>query len=522
VSDRRVVSETRSPLRCHGIVLAIVLVAAILLLPTRALAAGATPDGFYGVNPGDLFKLPQAQWDTHLASIAGDGVQVVRMGAWWSDLEPGPPVNGQHHYSWSDIDKQVAALARHNLQWEPLLCFSATWGSKIDGDYNAAPDGPGNFAAFAAALAQRYGRNGTFWQEHPELPAQPVTAYEVWNEENAKVYWHPATPADYADLYAATRSSIHQVDDSAHVVVGGLAAADNSAVVAPADFLREMYAHRPDLKGTVDAVALHPYANTPQRVYEKLAAFRKDLDAIAGPGVPIELTEIGWTTTDVSESTRAQYLGEVASTLGRTDCGVDRVTAYAWLGPEQVASDREQWFGIANSDGSNKPSATAYAESVRRMRGLSGAAPADTVHLCGASTAAVRSASAKAKAKAKPAHLKLHITVRRHPTRSGRLIISARCSSGCRLRVELRIPQPHGLAFASRVTSFAALTTRRTALRQTLSVNFAKRLQGGATRLKVKVTAIGRTGLRATRSRTLRLRPTGTFAAQASKTTFVS
>ena len=113
------------------------LAAVICFAPASALAAGPAPDDFFGVNPGDLFKLPQAQWDTQLQAIADDGVQVVRMGAWWSDLEPGPPVNGVHHYSWSDIDKQVVALARHNLQWEPLLCFSATWGSRIHGDYSA-------------------------------------------------------------------------------------------------------------------------------------------------------------------------------------------------------------------------------------------------------------------------------------------------------------------------------------------------------------------------------------------------
>jgi hypothetical protein len=115
------------------------LAAVICLLPASAFAAGPAPDNFYGVNPGDLFKLPQAQWDTQLQAISDDGVQVVRMGAWWSDLEPGPPVNGVHGYSWGDIDKQVSALARHNLQWEPLLCFSATWGSKIPGDYSGAP-----------------------------------------------------------------------------------------------------------------------------------------------------------------------------------------------------------------------------------------------------------------------------------------------------------------------------------------------------------------------------------------------
>jgi hypothetical protein len=486
------------------------LAAVICLLPASAFAAGPAPANFYGVNPGDLFKLPQAQWDTQLQAISDDGIQVVRMGAWWSDLEPGPPVNGVHGYSWSDIDKQVAALARHNLQWEPLLCFSATWGSTIPGDYSGAPDGTGNFSLFAAALAKRYGPGGSFWSEHPELPALPVSAYEVWNEENAKVYWHPSTPEDYADLYAATRSAVHGVDPDARVVVGGLAAADNSSVMAPADFLRKMYAHRPDLKGNVDAVALHPYARNPAGVYTKIADFRHDLDAIAGPGVPIELTEIGWSTTDTPESQRAGYLRELASTLPRTDCGLGRMTAYAWIGPEQDAGDREQWFGIAG-----KPSADAFASSVRMMRGITAGAPTDTVHLC--SSASTRAATGAAKSKSR--HLKLTVKVRRHPHRAGRLIIAARCSSGCLLQVQVGVP--HGkAAWAARVATLR-ITSRHRARSQTLSVNVAKRLGLSAKQLRVKVTATGSRGTRATRYRTVRLRPAGQLAVQAARAAYV-
>jgi polysaccharide biosynthesis protein PslG len=481
-------------IKTPAIALATLLLAAVvLLMPARAHAAGPTRDGFFGVNPGDLFKLPQSQWDTHLQAISDDGVQVVRMGAWWSDLEPGAPVNGQHGYSWSDIDKQVGALARHHLQWEPLLCFSATWASTIDGDYNGAPAGTDNFARFGAALAQRYGAGGSFWSEHPELPALPVASYEIWNEENAKVYWHPGTAGSYADLYAATHSAIHGVDDSARVVVGGLAAADNSSVQDPADFVRAMYTHRPDLRGRVDAVALHPYAREPRSVYTKVAQFRHELDDIAGPGVPLELTEIGWTTADTPESRRADYLREVASTLSRTDCGIDRLSAYAWLGPEQAVGDREQWFGIANRDGSNKPSASAYASSVKLMRGLSGSAPTTTVRLCsGSGPSAIA-----------PAHLRLKVSVKRNPRRAGRVLVHARCSSGCRLRAELRIRPTGRTARASRL---AAVTSGRVSRNQTLSIKLAKRIRGGARLLRIKVTAIGSNGQTATRWRTLHVR----------------
>jgi Glycosyl hydrolase catalytic core len=413
-------------------------------LPAPALAAGA-----FGINPGDLFQLPQAQWGSQLAAIASDGVQTVRMGAWWSDLEPAPG-----HYAWDDLDQRVAALARHNLQWEPLLSFSTTWGSSVPGDYTAPPAGSDHFGAFAAALAQRYGRGGSFWRDHPELPQLPVTAYEVWNEENAEAFWRPASqaPEQYADLYATTRAAIHGVDDSARVVVGGLAVPNNASVTAPADFLARVYAHRPDLRGRVDAVALHPYARTPARVFERVAAFRQDLDRIAGPGVPIEVTEIGWTTSDTPEQTRAAYLREVASTLPRSDCGVDRLSVYAWIGPERDAGDREQWFGIAG-----KPSEAALADAIK-------SAGSGTVPLCSSAP-----------------------TVSLARRQGRRLVIRLGCSGSraCRVRVELRAP---GKAAAARVRKLRPK-------RRTLVIRIPKRIQ------HVTVTVTGPSGLRITRSR---------------------
>jgi hypothetical protein len=233
------------------------------------------------------------------------------------------------------------------------------------------------------------------------------------------------------------------------------------------DFLRAMYAHRPDLRGSVDAVGLHPFAPEPRGVYARVAAFREALDEIAGPGVPMEVTEIGWTTTETPEQARASYLGQVAGTLADSDCGVERVVPYAWLGPEQDASDREQWFGIANRDGSPKPSATAYANAVGAARERSG-----TEAIC--------------------SRLKLRVKVVPQ-RRAGRVVVLARCSSQCRLRVELREPQ--------RDASTERMTRHR-ARRQRVTLAYR-----GAGKLKLTVTATGRDGRRATRRHTVRMRP---------------
>ena len=155
---------------------------------------------------------------------------------------------------------------------------------------------------------------------------------------------------------------------------------------APADFLRQMYAHRPDLKGNVDAVGFHPYARDPQGVYEKIAAFRHDLDAIAGAGVPIELTEIGWTTTDTSESNRAGYLREVAS-----HARAHRLRRRARAGVRLARPRAGRRRSRAVVRHRQRDGQQAVGERLRR-RGPSDArragAPTDTVRICTGSAAA--------------------------------------------------------------------------------------------------------------------------------------
>lgn len=480
-------------------ILTIAAVACALL--SGVLAAGAsaaTPDGMFGINPGDVFRLPQSQWDAHLAAMKADGIETVRMGAWWSDLENAPPVNGVHTYSWSELDQRVVALAQHGLRWAPLLSFSPTWGSKVAGDYSAAPASDAYFASFAAALAARYGRGGSFWTEHPELTALPVTSYELWNEENSSVYWHPGDAASYADLYAAGRAAIHTVDDAATVEVGGLAATANGATPAD-DFLRQMLAHRPDLRGHIDAVAFHPYAADVAGVFAAIAGFRHALDAAAGPGIPLDLTEIGWSTTTTSEAARAADLATLTTTLPRSDCGIESVAPYSWLGPEQDRTDREQWFGIENADATPKPSAVAYAGAVQVMRGLSATpAPTATVAICSASARTAAPAGAGSGAAAKHAHaFRVRVALRQDRRHRTRLRVAARCPVGCRLRFVL--VNPTGATAAA----YTSHVSRHFSRRRSVTLHIPRRLVGH--RVRVKVTAVARNGRRAHRSKTLRL-----------------
>jgi hypothetical protein len=71
--------------------------------------------------------------------------------------------------------------------------------------------------------------------------------------------------------------------------------------------------------------------------------------------------------------------------------------------------------------------------------------------------------------------------------------------------VELRVPGRRG-AHAAGLTGSGPRTARYRAGRQTLTVNVARRIHRHAARVRVKVTAIERHGVRTTRTRTLRVR----------------
>jgi hypothetical protein len=357
-----------------------------------------------------------------------------------------------------------------------------------------APAHVGDFAAFAGALARRYGRGGSFWQSHASLPQVPVTDYEIWNEENSTTFMHPQTsaPEAYADLYMAARGAIKSVDPQATVVVGGLALG-KSDVTDEVQFIQRMYAHRPDLAGHVDGMGLHPYQQTLADTYMRLAKFRQALDQVAGAAVPLEITEIGWATTSVSESERASDLSLLAEQLPHSDCNVDRLLPYTWLTQESNASDPESWFGIWNHDGSGKPSGIAYLNAVRLMRGLTSTAPPTNTNVICHPGAGAQGAGASGP------RLRLRVVgVRpRHWVK-----VAVRCRPSCLLRLDL-----YGRGKRPKARTHR-MSTRTGGLRSRRRV-FKLRIRGAASlrpRAVVRATAVGGKGGVTKKHRKVRIR----------------
>jgi len=217
--------------------------------------ADMSPSGF-GVNAENLVtQFPEGDWEMHMREMHAIGIRIVRTDAPWATVEPDAPAGARHTYHWQSLDRIVYHLAVAGLRWLPIADYSAPWAASQSFLHRpnaySAPRDPSQFAAYGTALAVRYGPNGRFWRAHAKLRSLPVTAIEIWNEENG-IYWQPAPDAAaYAQLYEDTRAAIHAVAPHLEVLVGGLAPA------TAATFLGEMLTVLGSGRGKVDAVGLH-------------------------------------------------------------------------------------------------------------------------------------------------------------------------------------------------------------------------------------------------------------------------
>ena len=354
-----------------------------LAASVTALAGGAQPaaaaapaEDFFGVNVGMVMNLAPEERDAHLAKMAANGLKVVRQDASWIGAEPQAPdaETGEHHYDWSGYDTTAAAFAAQGLRWYPILDYSTNWSAEIPDDPMSAPaaDRLDDFAAYARAFAQRYGEGGAFWAEHPELPTLPVAAYEIWNEENANMFWRQqdSAPEVYSDLYTQARSAIREVDTATPVVVGGLLDAN---ATDPNTFLRRMVARHPELRTDMDAVGYHPYQQSYDGIISGIGRLRATLRGLGAGPVPIEITEVGITTSWISEETRASVMSRLARQLPDDSRGVTRFMPYVWASSDQGDGPDGYW-GMVRLDGTEKPTATAYLAAVRGSSGDRGSA----------------------------------------------------------------------------------------------------------------------------------------------------
>lgn len=338
----------RMTARCRSLLVRALPLAGVI--GAMALAAAPAASGAEaGVN---LVGSTSAQ----MPSVQALGTHWVRMFASWPDLEP---TKGSFSTFWLSYYEETFRTLPSGTKVLLDIVDTPSWETGSSNP-QTPPANPQEYAAFAGALARDFGTK--------------VAAYEVWNEEDASLWWAGGpNPAAYTQLLKDTYPAIKAANPSATVVLGGLTGNDY-------EFLEGVY--RAGGKGYFDAVGVHtdtacnvisPYdfvrGAGNRLIPDSFLAYR-EVHAVMlanGDNKPIWMTELSWRTTSATCSEGA-WAGQKAEGVSEEQQATYLRQAYHCLAEApyvQVAL----WFpledegpvtsGLLRSNGSRKPSFAA-------------------------------------------------------------------------------------------------------------------------------------------------------------------
>jgi hypothetical protein len=335
---------------------------AVGLLAAPCGAAGArsaVPSGLLGMQ---AWADPT---EADLELMRSAGVRTLRDNLSWSVVEP---VRGQR--AWDRYDAVFERAARSGIEVVPVLVGTPSFAAKIP-QYPPRAGARRAWTRFVRDAVARYGHGGSFWRAHPELPLQPVTAWQVWNEPNLPFWWNGRPNVNqYLTLLKQTRAAIRSRDARARIVLAGMPVTARDTRVP--NYLRAVYA-RQGVKRLFDVVAIHAFAGSAVGAVGVVRRTRSIMRSARDSGTPIWVTEIGWGSQPTAapphlstdEATQAARLTASLTTLARQQAklGVEKAFWFAWRDRALVLGEQDWWApntGLFRADGSAKPSWRAF------------------------------------------------------------------------------------------------------------------------------------------------------------------
>ncbi len=263
-----------------------------------AESAVAAPSRFFGVMPQGPLEAADYQ------KMGEANVGVLRFEMSWPAIDPS---SDPTDFDWSSADAVVGSAAMNGVTTLPFVTSAPSWVLELDGHDcdpgTCPPYGPRGdaalaaFRAFVSAAAERYGPDGQFWAENPEIPELPIRAWQIWNEQNSPSFWKPKPNVKaYAKLLDSAHRAISRVDPGAKVILGGMFGTPlggRKPAISAWDFLGKLYR----LKGArrdFDGVAPHPYASKLAKVQDQVDLLRDAMVAAHDRDAELWITEIGW------------------------------------------------------------------------------------------------------------------------------------------------------------------------------------------------------------------------------------
>jgi hypothetical protein len=341
-----------------------------------SLAGAAVPQDFVGIVSDDTFVGGHDYKASNFAAQHAAGIGLIRRTFVWAQIEQDP-----NAYDFRAYDDLVATAAEHGVRVLPVLFDPPAFRSSRPAT-NAKrgtyfPKKFSDLGDFGAAVARRYGVNGSLWSERPSIPKLPITSYQVWNEPNLPVYSQPRPdPKRYVALLKAAAHGIRAVDPKAEIVTAGL---PDSRLSRPDvyKFITAMY--KAGAKGSFNSLAVNPYARTTSEMLGKLKKIRKIMNRAHDTKATLWVTEIGWSDAGpraefrVGAKGQARLLAKIipAFKRARSSLRLRGFVYFSWRdGLPYAPNFKDFWglhTGLLKAGGAAKPALAAFKRAVAKL-----------------------------------------------------------------------------------------------------------------------------------------------------------
>jgi Beta-galactosidase len=362
------------------LILCVALLALLAVSPV-AEAKRTVPRGFYAVMwDREATDAPDAEQEDQWALMARSGVESVRTVFSWAQAQPEPGVT-----SFAYTDRLVGLAAAHNIELLPVVRTTPAWAALNPFARGSPPRDVADYTAYLEALIARYGPQGSFWVEHPELPWRPVRSWQIWNEPHLNIWWNVdgrsenAWVREYARLLKAAKATIDAADPGATVVLAALA-----------DFAWKHLdrLNRHGVGRYFDVAAINLFTARPGYVMRGVRFFRRAMRRGGAGRKPVWLTEStwpagkgrvsrpqtswqrAWYTTDAGMAQRLRGIYSIAS-KSRRRLRIGRVVWYTWSSAYRD-NDLFDYAGLIRFSGGEyeaRPALAAYTASARDHQG---------------------------------------------------------------------------------------------------------------------------------------------------------
>jgi hypothetical protein len=358
------------------LLLVVALVLTLFCAPTAGAVERKVPRGFVGVMWDKEIQDASPQvYDEQFAKMATHGVETVRVIFSWNLAQE---VQGQTTFKYTD--PMVEFASRHGIDPLPIVTYAPPWARVEPNELGSAPSNYQAYAEFLKLVIARYGPDGQFWQEKPDVPYRPVRYWQIWNEPGVQYQWSPQAgwPERYGELLRLAYPTVKQADPGAKVVLAGLANASWEEMDALYD--------RGGVKGSFDVAAVHYYARITSQFYDIARRLRASLNAHGDRRMPIWWTEAGASASkgiisspgnEHFQTTDEELATQLTKTYRlfirhRNKLRIQRVYWYTWASSYSPNAGAFDFSGMNVFDGASvtpKPSLAAYRKSARTYEG---------------------------------------------------------------------------------------------------------------------------------------------------------